>query len=199
MGDSSIVLLCLIINVVSLNVFKKQRKKKSLTDKGPLEDQLQILTWIIPLAKGYHQIHELKIYGFLNLTPANLVLDNQNDLKIGHFVLEKQDLAPKLEGKDSKYSDMYSMGKIILSLLSVSINVDIKMIESIPNSYSKKWRGVVESLFDERPPSAMALKSQLEDIQFDLLKQAISWYYQRCTYINTQNDNRCTMCTAQKS
>jgi len=161
-----------------------------LTDKGPLEDQLQILTWIIPLVEGLPQIQELKIHGFLNL--ANLVLDNQNNLKIGHFVMEKQ---------DCKYSDMYSMGKIILSLLTVSINVDIKMIESIPNSYSKKWRGVVESLFDERPPSAIALKSRLEDIQFDLLKEAASrlWYCQCCTALNAQNDNRCTMCTARKS
>jgi len=136
-----------------------------------------------------------------DLKPSNLFLDDQDALKIAGFDSSiEAEVAMDMIGTPGyvapevtsltfsgykKYADMWSVGCIILDLLTLKTSRDVgdllgtkiaERIESIPKYYSKKWPGIVQSLMIHDPNeriSALDLQVAVSNIQDDLFKVSL--------------------------
>jgi len=150
------------------NRIQSSKQSKSLTGKGPQQDELQILKWMNQLTNGILIMHKEKIT-HRDLKPANLFLDNEDHLVIGDFgVSIQKTIALSIKGTAGYFApevlqgigyttsaDMWSVGCILLDLLTLQLAQDVvgidkkKRIESIPSYYSDKWRNIVTALLME--------------------------------------------------
>jgi len=155
------------------------KNHKTYTNKGSKEDELQILKWMLMLVDGIDAMHQLKIiHG--NIRPTNLLLDSQDQLFIGEIGVAIQKTldffaTPEvLPVRRSSSSDMWSVGIVLLDVLTFTLTPDViemtteKRIASIPTSYCKKWNTIVIALLNKNPQirmTAMKFKQALLEIQ----------------------------------
>jgi len=166
---------------------------KTLTGKGPQQDELQILKWMNQLTNGILIMHKEKIT-HRDLKPANLFLDNEDHLVIGDFGISVQKtIALSIKGTAGYFApevlqgigytasaDMWSVGCILLDLLTLQLAQDVvgidkkKRIESIPSYYSVRWRSIVTALLMEDPitrMNALKLSTALLELQNQKLQE----------------------------
>jgi len=160
------------------------QKSKTYCNKEHKEDELQILRWMIQLVDGVEAIHQSKTI-HRDLNPRNLFLDDQDQLIIGDFGISTEKTIPDtvtgtigyfapevLRGHGYTASaDMYSVGCILLDLLTFTTSVhDLKIetrLDLIPPSYSVLWTAIVGNLLNNPNirMSATKLKRALFEIQ----------------------------------
>jgi len=170
---------CLIMTLYPEDLHQRiqiAKERKSLTERGIQKDELQIAEWMIDLSDGIYTIHELKIT-HRDLKPQNLFIDKNGRLRIGDFGISVQKtiasslkgtpgyFAPEiLKGRYTKSADMWSVGCILLDLLTLIPTHDVtgwstqNRLASIPRHYSGEWKKIAESLLREDPAKRMNSK-----------------------------------------
>jgi len=120
-----------------------------------------------------HETHELKVT-HRDLNPQNLFLDEQDQLRIGDFGMSIQTTfgsswvgtpgyaAPEiLKGQYDRSADMWSVGCVLLDLLTLTTAADVvgiekkKRIELIPKFYHQKWSDMAANLLLDDPNGRM--------------------------------------------
>jgi len=157
---------------------RKSQEKNSLTGNGVQEDEVQILKWMLELSEGVAAMHKLTII-HRDLKPQNIFLENGH-LRIGDFGVSSDQkltstfvgtagyVAPEMMyGGYTQQTDMYSVGCILLDLLTLRTTCDVlemkiqDRIHAIPKTYSEKWTTIAQSLLTE--PTTRWTASQLKE------------------------------------
>jgi len=149
-------------------------KKYIIKQENSFINEKKIKDIIIQICKGLKEIHKNKLI-HRDLTPDNIFMDNNNNIKIGDFGVSKvlttthnytkskagkfKYLAPEII-KDEKYSykvDIYSLGCVIYELFTLNEYYDAKNEDKLINTdiYNPKWQNVIDLTlkdnFKERP------------------------------------------------
>ena len=149
-------------------------KKYILKQENSLINEKIIKDIIIQICKGLQEIHKNKFI-HRDLTPDNIFMDNNNNIKIGDFGVSKiltttqnytkskagkfKYLAPEII-KDEKYNnkvDIYSLGCVIYELFTLNEYYNAKNEDKLINTniYNSKWQNLMDLTlkdnFNERP------------------------------------------------
>ena len=149
-------------------------KKYILKQEDSLINEKIIKDIIIQICKGLQEIHKNKFI-HRDLTPDNIFMDNNNNIKIGDFGVSKvltttqnytkskagkfKYLAPEII-KDEKYNnkvDIYSLGCVIYELFTLNEYYNAKNEDKLINTniYNSKWQNLIDLTlkdnFNERP------------------------------------------------
>jgi len=165
--------LCLLMPLYPCDLKRRiitSKTKMSLTGKGIIEDEKLIYRWLSEIAEALYQIHLLKIV-HRDIKPENIFLDNEEHIKLGDFGVATtkentgaylQDLygtvdyaAPEVwKGHYNEMADMWSLGCVLLDLLSLTLPTDFKIsskerehekrISTIPKGYSTSMKKVLK-------------------------------------------------------
>ena len=150
----------------NLKIFiKKQKEKNELIDEKLIEKI------IIQICLGLKEIHKSKII-HRDLTPDNIFINKNNEIKIGDFGISKElgeekdftnsivgkykYFAPEIEnGENYDYKvDIYAFGCIIYELFTLNEyyldkKIENKDIKIDTNIYNKKWQYLIDLLLNE--------------------------------------------------
>ena len=163
------------INIIMEYVRGKNLKQfiEDFKNKGQLIEEKIIKKIIEQICFGLRDIHDENII-HRDLTPDNIFIDENNNIKIGDFGVSKilntknkyakthtgklHYNAPEIE-KSQKYSnkiDIYSLGCIIYELFFLNeyyidkfIDEEIKQINQ--DVYNSKWQDIIDSLLKKDP------------------------------------------------
>jgi len=178
--DGVVTYWCVIFTLYKEDLSERIRKArettKNLSKNGDID--LQITKWMHQLANGICEIHEKHIT-HRDLNPKNLFLDESDRLVIGDFGCSKEQtkghstligtagyFAPEiLKGNYDKSTDMWSIGCILMDLLTFTTPAETKHRKINPTNV---WNDVVQRLMNEDPTkrmTAVALRIAVRKIQ----------------------------------
>jgi len=141
------------------------------------------------------KLHKLRIT-HRDLKPANLFLDEKDEVKIGDFGVSIQStiaqtpigtpgyFAPEVLKSQgyTKSADLWSLGCIILDLLTLTTAEDVngmeikKRMEMIPKSYNVEWKNLLKVMLIDDPKKRISVS----DVKSFLLKFPTPWESTAC-------------------
>jgi len=169
-----------------LDRINSAKSSGTLTGKGAQADEIQITKWMLQLTHGVMEVHNRK-WIHRDLKPDNLFLGKDDVLVIGDFGTANEGTtfsslsgsagycAPEvLSGKKyNKSADMWSIGCILLDLLTLTTVQDLKEADCRLASiqHLPQWWNLARSLLDKDPKKrldALALNKSLLSIEQNL-------------------------------
>lgn len=165
--------LCIVTEYCSGGTLEQMIQERRRTGAGPFPER-DVLKWIHELSKALSDIHNLKVL-HRDLHPGNIFVDGAGILKIGnfgiaqaHMALDSKDpnvlgsrghIAPEVRHRASytHKSDIWSMGVVMLELLTLSSTSTADQLRKLSASLSPHAMKLLLSLLSPNPaqrPSA---------------------------------------------
>ena len=161
---------------------------KNYKDRGELIDQKLITDIILQICRGLKEIHDHKII-HRDLTPDNILINENNKIKIGDFGVSKMLSthknyaksnagklhynAPEIE-KNEKYDykvDIYSLGCIMYELFTLNEYYIDKILDEkegrINDIYEQKYQDLIDSCLSKQSKNRLDIGEIIHKLFLD--------------------------------